>query len=168
MQIMTTSRLSLTHLETEDADFILTLMNDADCIRHIGDKRIHTLAQAEDYIEKGPLASYARFGFGLYKVSLRSGMAVGICGLLRREGMSDVEIGYALLPQHRGKGYAREACQAVLKYGYQQLGLNKIVAIVSEGNLPSEYLLQRLGLRYQQHLALFAGEPPVQLFVPIH
>lgn len=145
--VITTERLSLRELRPDDASFILALVNDADWLRYIGDRGVHTLDDALAYIVHGPVASYARNGFGLYGVELRgSGETIGMCGLIKRDTLDHVDIGFAFLPQHRGRGYAGEAAAATLAFGHDTLGLDRIVAIVSPGNVPSRRLLELLGM----------------------
>jgi RimJ/RimL family protein N-acetyltransferase len=150
LRVLDTDRLALSRLELEDAAFILELVNDPDWVRYIGDRGIHTEDAARDYISSGPQAMYARFGFGLYRVELRSdGTPIGLCGLIKRDWLEDVDIGFALLPAFRGHGYAYEAATATLGHGRSTLGLERIVAIVAPDNEDSVRLLQRLGLRFE-------------------
>src|SRR5579863_8231406 len=102
MNVIPTERLVLRHLDLNDDAFILELLNEPAFLRFIGDKGVRTLDDARDYISKGPIDSYRRFGFGLYLVSVRSGgTPVGICGLVKRDTLDDVDVGFAFLPQHR-------------------------------------------------------------------
>jgi RimJ/RimL family protein N-acetyltransferase len=96
-----------------DAAFVVELLNDPSFLQHIGDKGVRTEADACRYLETGPLASYARHGFGLLRVGLReSGEPVGMCGLLKRDWLPDPDIGFALLPRFWRRGYALEAASA--------------------------------------------------------
>ena len=88
----------------------------------------------------------ARHGVGLLAVTLKAdGAPVGICGLLRRETLPDPDLGYALLARHTGRGYAREACAAVLDWGARSLGITRVLAITSQGNTASVAVLAALG-----------------------
>jgi RimJ/RimL family protein N-acetyltransferase len=145
-------------LTTGDAAFIRELVNDPDWIRNIGDKGVRTLDDARRYLESGPIAMVERRGFGLFAVELKaSGECAGICGLIRREGFDDVDLGFAFLPRFRRAGYALEASSAVLADGRERLGLRRVVAIVSPGNEPSVQLLAKLGFRFERIVA-FRGE----------
>jgi RimJ/RimL family protein N-acetyltransferase len=131
----------------DDADFILELLNDPGWIEHIGDRGVRTLDDARAYLAKGPLAMYERLGFGLYLVTLAStGERIGMCGLVKREGLDDVDIGFAFLPAWRRRGYAVEASRAVLEHARDDFGMTRIVAIVSETNPGSIRVLEKLGL----------------------
>ncbi|HWW80239.1 MAG TPA: GNAT family N-acetyltransferase [Steroidobacteraceae bacterium] len=160
MIVCETERLRLSHLSSpDDAPFILELLNDPGFIQNIGDRGVRTLPQADDYIESGPVASYEKFGFGLYLVETRQpSVRLGICGLLRRDFHPDVEIGFAFLPRFRGKGYAIEAASAVMTLGLQTLRLERIVALTAPHNHDSMKLLERLGLKFERMIQ-FPGHP---------
>lgn len=165
MIVIETQRLLLKKLENSDAIFIKKLVNDPDWIRFIGERNIHTEDDARAYLEKGPLKSYALNGFGLYKVSTRvQNIAVGICGLIKRDELDDVDIGYALLRDFRGKGYAIEAARAVLKFGHQKLGLRRIVAITTADNERSGRLLAKAGLHFEKMIKLNDDQTENKLF----
>lgn len=164
MSILETERLALSKLTPEDAPFILELVNDPDWLRHIGDRGVRTLDDAREYIRKGPLAMYEQHGFGLYLTALRSGgTPIGLCGLIKRDSLEDVDVGFAFLPAYRGRGYAQEAAAASLMHGRDTFGLRRIVAIVSPDNRDSIRLLGKLGMRFERTLELTPGDE-VQLF----
>jgi RimJ/RimL family protein N-acetyltransferase len=158
--------MNLRPLRLEDAPFILELLNEAGFLRFIGDKGVRTLEDARDYISKGPLESYGRFGFGLYLASLTDGTPVGICGLVKRETLPDVDLGFAFLSRHWSKGYAVESATAVLAYARDTLGLGRIVAITAPGNQGSIAVLEKVGLRPAGTIRLTAGGPELRLFGP--
>jgi len=163
--VLETERLVLRRQTTADASFILTLMNDPDWIRNIGDKGIRSVADAEDYIRNVPLASYDRFGHGFYLMALKDGGApIGICGLAKRDFMEDADIGYALMPAYRGKGYAYEASAGVLDYARSALGMNRVAAITAPDNEASANLLRKLGLREEGLIPFGNSEEQVRLF----
>jgi RimJ/RimL family protein N-acetyltransferase len=163
--VLETDRVRLSKLEPDDAAFILRLLNEPSFIENIGDRGVRTLADAAAYIHNGPMASYARFGFGLYLVESKvTGAAMGMCGLLKREVLDDVDIGYAFLPEFGGQGYARDAATAVLQQAQTDFGLKRIVAIVNPQNQPSIRLLEKLGFRYEKMVRLSADAPEIKLF----
>lgn len=165
MRVLETDRLFLRRLSAADAEFIVDLLNQPSFLRYIGDRGVRTVEDARQFIREGPIASYERFGFGLYRVELQGSAApVGICGLLKREGLEDVDIGFAFLPQYWSQGYAFEAASAVMDYGLSVLGLERIVAIASPDNDRSFRLLEKLGLRFERMIQLAENEPPIKLF----
>jgi GNAT superfamily N-acetyltransferase len=165
--VITSARLSLRHLGMGDANFILNLLNQETFIRHIGDKGVRSLADACDYLANGPVESYRRHGFGLYLTALRAGdIPVGICGLVKRDSLEDVDVGFAFLPQYCGRGFATESAAAVLEYGRQVLGLERIVGITAPGNHASIAVLQKIGLRFERLIRLGDDGGEVKLFGP--
>jgi ribosomal-protein-alanine N-acetyltransferase len=153
--ILETPRLSLRRFTLADAPFMLELLNDPSFIRYIGDKNVRTVENAEGYLRDGPLASYKQFGFGLMLVRLRESLEpIGTCGLIKREQLPDVDIGFAYLPAFRGQGYAIEAARAVLAYGKRQFGLTRIVAIVSPANAGSIRVLEKVGMKFERMVRL--------------
>jgi RimJ/RimL family protein N-acetyltransferase len=165
MKVLETERLVLRRLCVEDAAFILELVNDPAWLRYIGDKDVKSVEAARGYIARGPMAMYERVGFGLYLVELRSsGEALGLCGLIKRDTLDDVDIGFAFLPRHRSQGYAREAAAATLDFGRRILGMERIVAIASPDNEPSRRLLERIGMRLERSMRLAGDGEDVNLF----
>ena len=147
MTQLETKRLTLRRLTTADAPLILALLNDPDFLRFVGDRRARTEADACAYLANGPLASYARHGFGPCAVELKRGrLPIGICGLFKREHLPDPDIGFAFLPAWRGRGFAGEAARAVLADSSARLRLPRVLAIVDPANERSIAVLQRLGL----------------------
>jgi len=151
VKILETERLLLRRLTKDDAAFILELLNEPAFLENIGDRGARTLADARRYIARGPVASYRKFGFGLYLVELKeSGAPIGICGLLKRDWLKDVDIGFAFLQKFWWQGYARESAAAVMHYGWTTLRLKRIVAITKPTNQASITLLEKLGLRFEK------------------
>lgn len=166
MSILETERLALRKLSADDAEFIFELLNQPSFVKNIGDKGVRTNADAVRYIQNGPVASYERFGFGLYLVELKgSGIPIGICGLLKRESLQDVDVGFAFLPKFWSKGYAVESASAVMKHGRNVLGIGRIVAITAPDNYGSIKVLEKIGLKFERVLRLSEGEPEIKLFV---
>ena len=164
MTVLTTRRLTLRRLSPADAGFIVALLNDPAFLRFIGDKAVRNADDARRYILDGPMASYERNGFGLWLVEQKnSGLSVGMCGLLKRESLPDVDIGFAILPTFRSQGYALESASAVLEYGRTEFGLKRIVAITDPDNAGSIRVLQKIGMRFERMINVSEGTPEVQL-----
>jgi RimJ/RimL family protein N-acetyltransferase len=163
--VVETERLTLRRLRLDDAAFILGLLNEPSFIQFIGDRGVRTPDDARKYLEDGPLASYARHGFGLWLVSLKAdGRPIGICGLLKRDALEDVDVGYALLPAFWSRGYASEAAAASVEYGRRHLDLRRIVAITQADNAASIRVLDKLGLQFERPIRLAQDSPEVQLY----
>ncbi|RKP44106.1 N-acetyltransferase [Cohnella endophytica] len=164
--VVETERLILRRQTTEDAAFILELMNDPSWIQNIGDRGLRTVEDASNYIVRVALGSYERFGYGFYVAELKDGgVPIGICGLAKRDFLEDADIGYALLPAYWGKGYAYEAASAVMEYARSVLGLGRIVAFTSPGNEASAKLLTKLGMHDEGLIPYNNTDEMVRLFV---
>jgi RimJ/RimL family protein N-acetyltransferase len=163
--VFETDRLVLRRLTVEDAPFILRLLNEPSFLQHIGDRGVRSITDAQQYILSGPIASYERHGFGLFLVELRETRApIGICGLLKRDALDDVDVGFALVPEAWSKGYAFEAASATLACARDTHHLTRVVAITSQGNFASINLLVKLGF-YFDRMVLMPGEhDEVKLF----
>ncbi len=165
MTAFDTPRLRLRRLGLEDAPFILELVNDPDWLRFIGDRGIHDLDAARRYIVDGPQAMQARHGFSLYCVtSKEDGAPLGMCGLIKRDNLEDVDLGFAFLNACRGRGYAREAAAGTLEHA-RALGLRRIAAITDPENARSIHLLEGLGFRFQESRVFKPEEPPLKVFL---
>lgn len=165
MHTIETARLRIRRLEAADAAFILQLLNEPSWLKHIGDKGVRTLADAEHYIETGPLQMIARFGFGSKLVALKAtGEAIGMCGLIKRDTLPDADLGFAFLPEFWGQGYALEAAAATLADGFASFGLTRILAICNQDNHASCRLLEKLGFVFQGLQRLTPDAAELKLF----
>jgi len=175
MKILETERLILREIEESDDAFMLDLLNQPSFIKYIGDRNVRTLDEAREFIESRYRKSYAENGFGLYAVELKLRMpdsvsknpVVGICGFVKRDSLPDADIGFAFLPEFERKGYAFESAQAVMKYGREELGLKRVLAITTQDNESSGRLLEKLGFKFDglitqphdaEELKLFSSE----------
>ena len=163
--LLETERLRLRRLALSDAPFILRLLNEPSFIENIADKQVRTLAQAEAYLQGGPLQSYATHGHGLNRVELKdTGEPIGMCGLIKRDQFADVDLGYALLPEFEGRGFITEAGAAVLVQGERDHGFGRFIAIVTPGNGRSIRVLERLGFAATGTVPLEPSGEMVALF----
>ncbi|WP_433750786.1 GNAT family N-acetyltransferase [Falsibacillus pallidus] len=155
MKVVDTERLRLRWLTEEDAGFMLELLNDPGYIQFIGDRGVKTEEEARKFLLNGPIKMYHEHGIGLYVVERKKdGALLGICGLIKRNGLEDIDIGFAFLEQFRGQGYGFEAAEAVLDYGKNVKRLKRIVAITTKDNESSTKLLEKIGLRFETYVTL--------------
>lgn len=165
MKIIETNRLILRRFTEADSAFILELLNEPSWKRYIGDRGIDSLEAARHYIETGPMASYEQHGFGLYAIEQKvDSMLVGTCGLIKREGLDDVDIGFAVLARFEGQGLASEAAAATLAYVRDTLRFERLVAITSIDNDRSARLLERLGMRFEGMVRLSEDGEQLRLY----
>ncbi|ABL99667.1 GNAT family N-acetyltransferase [Shewanella amazonensis] len=161
MEPILTERLTLREFTLADAADILALLTTPDFIRNIGDRGVKDLETAHAYLRDGPLQSYRQHGYGLWRIGLAGDdRFIGTCGLILRDTLPAVDIGYALLPAYYGQGYAIEAARACLAKRLE-FGLGQVVAIVAEDNLPSQRLLEKLGMKFTGRVPF--GEPAVDV-----
>ncbi|HUR34533.1 MAG TPA: GNAT family N-acetyltransferase [Vicinamibacterales bacterium] len=156
--VLQTPRLALRHLHDGDAGFILELLNDPGWLRFIGNKSVHDHEGAINYIAKAQ-RMYREKGFGLWVVERRAdGEKLGLCGLIKRDTLHDVDLGFGLLTRYHGQGYGNEAGAGVLEYGRKVVGLARIVAITSPDNVASSSLLEKLGFVFERVMQLVPGD----------
>ena len=165
MVVFETDRLVLRRLTVDDSPFILRLLNEPSFLQHIGDRGVRNVADAKQYILSGPVASYDRHGFGLFLVELKeSRTPIGICGLLKRDALDDVDLGFAFVPESWSKGYAFESTTATLAYAHDAQHLKRVVAITSPDNVASINLLVKLGFYFDRMVLMPGEKTEVKLF----
>ncbi|HTN16179.1 MAG TPA: GNAT family N-acetyltransferase [Chitinophagaceae bacterium] len=151
--IIITERLTLREFIPGDAAFILQLLNTESWIRYIGDRDVHTIADAEAYLQNGPISSYRHHGYGLWLVSLNNlNIPVGTCGIIKRDTLDHPDIGFAFLPEHTGKGLAQECAAATVQFAFEHLHLPELWAITLPDNRNSIRLLERVGMSLQEEI----------------
>ncbi|CAN5578100.1 GNAT family N-acetyltransferase [soil metagenome] len=164
MIVAETTQLIVRDFTTADTSFIIELVNTPSWIRYIGERNIKTDDDALAYLEKGPLKSYTENGFGLYCVDLKEGnVPIGMCGLIKRVTLEDVDVGFAFLPAYEGKGHAFESTAAVLSHA-QKLGLKRIVAITLPDNEKSIKLLKKVNMHFERMIQFPNEKEELMLF----
>jgi [ribosomal protein S5]-alanine N-acetyltransferase len=155
MIILKSDRLTLREVELEDAPFVLELLNTTGFIANIGDRGVRTESEARDYISERVIGSYQTHGFGMWLVvQTTKALAMGLAGLVKRDGLDVPDVGYAFVPRAWGQGYAQEAAAAVLKHAQEVMGIPKLAAITSAENYVSMAVLRKIGFTYQGMIQL--------------
>ena len=163
--VIETERVVLRKFTIDDAAFMLEMLNTPTWLRFIGDRNVKTLEEAENYLLNGNIRSYQEYGFGFYVVVIKETQeSIGICGIVKREGLEDVDIGFAFFQQFMGKGYGYEAGSATLNYALNDLKIKKIVAIVDPENVVSIALLKKIGLQFEKMIQLSPKDIKLMLF----
>jgi RimJ/RimL family protein N-acetyltransferase len=166
MTLLETARLAIRPFTLDDAAFVLALVNEPSWIEFIGDKGVRSIEDARAYLKNGPIAMVERLGFGLYRVARKEDdEPIGMCGLVKRDSLDDVDIGFAFLPRFQGSGYAREAAEAVIDYAKTTLALPRLAAITTPHNARSIRLIERLGFTFVRTLPPAPNDHPLHLFV---
>lgn len=166
MIIAETNRLLISKFTLDDAAFFKELVNTPNWIKYIGDRNIKTLKDARKRIKEGHLKSYNTNGFGFYKLLLKeeNNKSIGTCGLIKRDSLEHVDIGFAMLPQYEGNGFGYESALAVMALAKNEFKLDKIVAITLANNPNSIKLLEKLGLTFEKTVKPFDDEQELLLF----
>lgn len=160
-----TERLFLRPTNLQDADFILALVNTPKWIQHIGDRKVYTLEDAKNYIQTKMLPQLEQLGYGNYTIIRKSdGVKLGSCGLYDREGLEINDIGFALLPNYEGQGYAYEAARMLMSGAQQDFGVQAISAITTEENISSQKLIEKLGLKFLKIIHLPTDPVPLMYY----
>lgn len=163
-KILETERLLIREFTPDDAPYILEQLTSEEWLRFIGDRNVYDLAGARNYLVNHLIPSYAAKNFGFYAVDLKSNeTTIGMCGLVKRDELEDIDIGFAFLPAYFKKGYAYESAKAVLDFAFGNLKQERICAITMVENESSINLLQKLGLQYKKQV-LF-DNPPEELML---
>lgn len=159
--VIETERLVLREATPQDAPFMLGLLNSRGFIEGIADRGVRTLEQARAYIEERVLTAYRELGYGMWVVTPKEeAEPVGLAGLVKREVLPHVDVGYAFLERAWGRGYAQEAAAAVLRHAREELGLETICAIVNPDNRASRNVLEKIGLKYVETIELPGWDQP--------
>jgi RimJ/RimL family protein N-acetyltransferase len=165
MVVLETERLQLRQITEADAEFVVGLLNQPSFLQFIGDKQVRSIEDALNYIRSGPLASYEQHGWGLYLVQLKeSGHAIGTCGILKKNGLEDPDLGFAFLPEHWSKGYAYEAAAATVAHVQRDFALHRICAVVNPENEASIKVLRKVGMARIGSVQLAPDDAELDLF----
>ncbi len=167
MPIAETDRLIISKFTLKDAPFFLELTNTPNWIKYIGDRNLKTVKDAEEYIKNRTLKSYSEFEFGFYKLQLKNEnqKPIGTCGLIKRETLDDVDIGFAMLPEYESKGFGYESSLAIMELAQHKFNLKRILAITLAINKKSIKLIEKLGLTFEKKVKPFEDDEELLLFV---
>ncbi|MCB0474694.1 MAG: GNAT family N-acetyltransferase [Flavobacteriaceae bacterium] len=160
-----TDRLILRPTIPADAPFILELLNTPKFLKFIGDRKVKTIDQAEQYIKDRILPQLERLGYANYTLIRKSdGAKIGTCGLYDREGLDGIDIGFAFLPQYERMGYAFESAAKLQKAAFEIFGIKKLSAITTRENTSSQKLIEKLGLNFKEMIKLPDDDADLMLY----
>ncbi len=147
--IFETDRCTMRPVSTEDAEFILKLVNTPKWLMYVGDRNIHSVLEAEKYISEKMVPHYETHGFGNYVVMDKfTNQKMGTCGLYDRPNLDGVDIGFAFLPEFEKQGFGFEAVSYLKEFAFGELGFKKIGAITTLDNIDSQKLLEKTGFTF--------------------
>jgi RimJ/RimL family protein N-acetyltransferase len=164
--IAETQRLILDKVTLKDASFFIEIMNSPSWLTYIGNRNIYSERDAKEHLKNGILKSYTENGFGFYKVQLKeeSNKIIGICGIIKRDQLDDVDIGFAFLPNYEKKGFGYESSRAILDLCYSKFNIHRLVAITLPSNLSSIRLLEKLGMVFEKKVNPFKEDEDLLLY----
>jgi ribosomal-protein-alanine N-acetyltransferase len=159
VSILETPRLQVRKVALSDGSFFLRLLNDPSWLENIGDRGVHSDADAVNYIKNNIWAQYEAYGYGMYALQLKSTSSpIGLCGLVKRDFLSAPDLGFALLPDYLGQGFASEAARGLMLHAQSKLGIERLYAIARRANHRSVRLLERLGFHHEGPYVTPEGE----------
>lgn len=154
-QSFETERLLLKPTNEADANFVFRLFNSPKWLQFIGDRNLHSENEAELYIQEKMLPQFTRLGFGNYTVIEKaSNSKIGLCGLFDRDGLDEIDLGFAFFPEFEGKGFGFEAASKLIEAAKTSFFLTNLCAITNEDNLASQKLLGKLGFMFKEKICL--------------
>ncbi len=154
-----TERLTLTLLKKDDAGFIEKLVNTEGWLKFIGDRNVHSVTDAEAYIEK--IAANPNINYWVARIK-ELNKPIGVISFIKRDYLEHWDIGFALLPQEHGKGYAYEGAMYILKHNACTGKHSQFLATVISSNIISVKLLEKMGLYFEKEIVSDTG--PLMLF----
>tara|TARA_R110002050_G_scaffold176775_1_gene309777 strand:+ start:41595 stop:42167 length:573 start_codon:yes stop_codon:yes gene_type:complete len=160
-----TERLVIRPMVVTDATFFLKLVNSPKWIQYIGDRNVHSLKDAQDYIQIKMIPQLERLGFGNNcVVRKQDGVIIGSCGLYDRDGLEGIDIGYAFLPEFEGAGYAFESVSKLKEMAFDEFSISVLNAITLPENEASKKLLIKLGFEFQKMVQIPNDPEKLMLF----
>jgi ribosomal-protein-alanine N-acetyltransferase len=147
-KVLETERLILRHLTMDDLDDLFKLYHGPD-VRKYYSEGIPSYEETRQELEWMINACYAKYGFGMWAtIHKETGKFIGRCGLtpMDIEGHEEIEVGYMLAKEFWDKGLATEAAQAILRYGFEQVGLSRLICVINPGNQASSRVALKIGM----------------------
>lgn len=154
-----TERLLLRAFKQEDAPGFYAMNNDPQVLQYTGDVPFASETDAETFLRN--YRHYEKYGYGRWTIIHQStGKYLGFCGLKYHVNTDEVDLGFRLIREYWGHGYATEAALACLQYGFTTLGIPCIIGRAQAENLASIRVLEKIGMKFQRAFD-FEGTPGV-------
>jgi RimJ/RimL family protein N-acetyltransferase len=149
--VIETARLRLRPLVAEDLDAIHGIWVEPGARRYLWDDEQISREKAETVLASS-VESFENCGFGIWAVIHReNGDLIGFCGLRFLDGTPEIELIYGISTPYWGMGLATEAARAAIRYGFEEVGLDRILGIADTENIASRRVLEKAGMRFEQH-----------------
>jgi ribosomal-protein-alanine N-acetyltransferase len=157
--ILETDRLLLREYVEDDAEAFFQLNSDPEVLRFVPDKALLNVEQARQLLIDHPIADYRKYGFGRGACILKStGEQIGFAGLKYLEEFGEVDVAFRLMRAYWGMGLATEAALASVRYGFADLGLERIIGLAMPENKASVRVLEKTGLHYVETVAFWGHQ----------
>ena len=152
-----TSRLLFRPFSLVDAPALYQLNEDPLVIQYTGDPPFDSLDAARKFVQN--YNHYEQYGFGRWSVLLKENERfIGWCGLKYTPAKEEIDLGFRFFRKEWNKGYATESASAAINYGFEQLGLKKIVGRAMKANGASIRVLEKIGMRYEKGIDMEGNE----------
>jgi ribosomal-protein-alanine N-acetyltransferase len=150
-----TERLVLRKFNGDDLEELIKLRADPEVMRYIGDQSRERVTERFKYY----VSLYDSHGFGMWAVIHKeAGALIGWCGLIFLDETPEVEVGYGVAREYWGQGLMTEAARASLRYGFEKIGLERIVAVAFPENTASRRIMEKLGMRFEKNVIHYGHE----------
>ena len=150
-----TDRLHFRKLTWQDLDDLARIYQDPEVMKYRLHPKPATREQTQEMLEK-ILSHWQRYNFGRWAaICKRNQQLIGHCGLEVLAGTSEVEVNYLLDRTYWGKGLATEAARAVLRYGFQKLSYDRLIAVAKPENIPSRRVMEKIGMQYEKNVEYY-------------
>lgn len=158
MPTLHTSRLVLEPLARSDLDWFTAMRADPDVMKYIGANGPLTSEQSKEKLDRY-LACWGERGLGMFGVRVRDESApVGWGGLQPLAETGEIEVGYAFAKPAWGRGFATETAMAAVRWGFEELELERIVAVAYAENTGSRRVMDKLGMRFERMRYLYGTD----------
>jgi [ribosomal protein S5]-alanine N-acetyltransferase len=152
--MLETKRLFLRPMNDGDVDAVFAMRADADVMRYI--RETQNRREAENWV-KLISSKWETDKIGLCAVILKeTNEFIGWCGLWILSETGEIEVGYAIAANYWRKGFASEAAEICLQYGFDTLNLEKIVACANPKNEGSQAVMRKIGMTFD-HIGRYYG-----------
>jgi len=160
MKILETNRLLLRHLVADDLDNLFTLYSDPEIRRYFPEGTLtyeETKEELEWFLNGHPKHPELGLWATIHK---ESNQFIGRCGLLpwTIEGRYEVEVAYMIAKEYWGQGLGTEAAKAILQYGFEQLGLSRLICMIDPSNNASRRVAEKIGMTLEKEMDGFEGD----------
>lgn len=145
-----TSRLHLRQFSMADLDDLFAIRSDPEVMRFIGAGQPHSMNQVRDALENA-ISVWKKHSFGRWAIVHKADKKlIGWCGLAFLDQTEEIEIGYGIAKEYWGGGLTTEAAEATIRYGFEELKLDRIVAVAMPENIASRRIMEKIGMRFEK------------------